>query len=124
MNKTSSLQLLIRCPDMDDSGVADLTRRLRRELIDSGVDDVSPLHNAEPAPQGAKSGEALALGALAVSIAPIAATALFDIIASWLQRQPTDVEIEIGGNRISGRVTREQRDALVQAFLDQTRSGA
>ena len=42
---------------------------------------------------------------------------LVAVVASWLTRQPSDVEVEIDGRRFRGRVTRAQRDELVAAYV-------
>ncbi|MEU8216685.1 hypothetical protein [Micromonospora sp. NPDC048843] len=46
------------------------------------------------------------------------------VIASWLSRQPTDVEIEIDGRRFKGRVSKAQRDELVAAYLTRVSNGS
>jgi ABC-type amino acid transport substrate-binding protein len=80
---------------------------------------------AGPPPAGAKSGGLVTWGALAVSLASAGSfQVVVDMVASWLRRQPADIEIEIDGQKLSGTVTREQREALVQAFLARTAGGA
>jgi hypothetical protein len=40
------------------------------------------------------------------------------IISSWLSRQSDEVEVEIDGHRFRGRMTKDQRDELLKAYLD------
>jgi len=84
------------------------------------VDEATLLAHG-PAPAGTKSGGLVTWGALVVSLASAGSfQVVVDTVASWLRRQPADIEIEIDGQELSGMVTREQRDALVQAFLART----
>ena len=45
--------------------------------------------------------------------------AVIEVVASWLRRQPQEIEVEISGNKIKGVVTAAQRDAIVAAYLAQ-----
>ncbi|HEX5203620.1 MAG TPA: hypothetical protein VFW27_27150 [Actinoplanes sp.] len=110
------ISLLVACPDLDGDGVADLTLGLRREILGTNVDSAE-MASAGSSPEGAKSGGLVAVGALAVTLAPTVVQSLMDVISSWLSRQPSDVEIEIDGNRFQGRVSKAQRDDLVAAYL-------
>jgi hypothetical protein len=112
------ISLLVACSGLDADGVADLTAGLRREILDVYVDNAE-LAAAGKAPEGAKSGALVAVGALVVTLAPTVVARMMDVISSWLSRQPGDVEIEIDGNRFQGRVSKAQRDDLVAAYLRQ-----
>jgi hypothetical protein len=110
------ISLQVACSGLDADGVADLTDGLRREILDTDV------HSAElaavgKAPDGAKSDVLVAIGALAVTLAPTVIESLMGVISSWLSRQPSDVEIDIDGIRFRGRVSKAQRDDLVAAYL-------
>ena len=118
MNGRIELVLQIHGVDLADVEVADLSRNLREELLTLDVDDARPAHADSP-PPGAKAGEAVAFGTLLVTVAPVLAGGVIDIVASWLRRQPDTIEVDIGGQRLKGRVTAEQRDGLVTALLDQ-----
>jgi hypothetical protein len=109
-----SLQIL--CPELDAAGLADLTQALRREILAVDVDGVQ-LAAAGPVPVGGKSGEVIAIGALAVTLAPMVIESMIGVVSSWLSRQPNDVEIEIDGHRFKGRVTKAQRNEIVAAYL-------
>jgi hypothetical protein len=111
-----SLMLRVSGVELDGAQIAGITRNLRGELLVLDVDDVRSA-SAGPAPAGAKGAEAIAAGALLVSMAPQLVGAVVDVITSWLRRQPIDIEIEIEGQRLRGSVTRAQRDAIVTAYL-------
>jgi hypothetical protein len=104
----------------DDTELAAMTRNLRAGLLTLDVDDVRPAPGG-PAPAGAKAAETVLTGALLVALAPPLIGGVIDVVASWLKRQVIDVEVDIGGHRLKGTVTGQQRDALVAAFLDRTR---
>ena len=117
------ISLTVACSGLDADGVAALAAQLRREILDADVDDAEPVA-AEKAPAGAKSAALAAVGTLAVTLAPTVLESLMTIIASWLSRQPNDVVIEIDGNRFEGRVSKEQRDKLVTAYLRRVDNGS
>lgn len=108
--------LRVVCPHVNVEGLAELTINLHEAVSAVDVDDVR-LGSAGPVPEGAKSGEALAVGALVVTLAPTIMNGLVAVVSSWLSRQPSDVEIEIDGHRFSGSVTPAQREELVATYL-------
>jgi hypothetical protein len=106
----------VRCPDLDDEEVARLTRDLRAEILEVDVDSARPATSGD-LPVGAKSGEAIAFGALIVALAPTVLTPLMAVVSSWLSRQPDGVEVEIDGYVFKGPVTEEERAKLVEGLL-------
>lgn len=108
--------ILVKRPDADAEQLQELTQNLREAVLDAPIDDARPA-SAGPPPLGGKSGELIAVGALVVTLAPIAVEGLVTVLTSWLSRQSSEVEIEVGGRRFRGRVTRAQHDQLVAAFL-------
>ncbi|WP_433306616.1 hypothetical protein ACQP2F_21285 [Actinoplanes sp. CA-030573] len=102
----NGLRLTLCGDGLDDSRVAELTRNLRETLLDVGDVAVGPA--GEPP------------GSLVVTPAPVLVTSVLEVIASWLRRQPADVEIGIDGVRFKGTVTYEQRNALVHAYLNRS----
>lgn len=117
------LFLQVHCSGLDADGLADLAAELRREVLTTDVAGAE-WAGAGEAPAGAKSGVLVGAGALAVTLAPIVMESLMGVIASWLSRQPTDVEIEIDGRRFKGRVSKAQRDELVAAYLTRVSNGS
>ena len=114
--KPLTIALRVRFSDGDPGQIRELAQSLRDAILATDVDDVRP-GTAGAAPAGAKSGELPAIGALVVNLAPAVVPSLMAVVASWLSRQPSDVEIEVDGQRFQGQVTRSQRDELVAAYL-------
>jgi hypothetical protein len=112
----ATIRIRVLYPNADAEGLHDLSDNLREAVLDTDVDDVRPA-TAGQAPAGAKSGEALAIGALVVTLAPTVVEGLMAVVSSWLSRQPNEVEVEVDGHRFRGQVTRSQRDELVAAYL-------
>jgi hypothetical protein len=104
------------CSGLDAEGVTELAHNLRDIILTLDVDGAD-LKTASPAPVGAKSGGLVAVGAIVVALAPTVLEGLVGVVASWLSRQPGDVEVEIDGHRFRGQVTKAQRDELVAAYL-------
>lgn len=114
--KPATIGVRVLCPDADVEEVHGLAHNLREALLGADVDDVRQ-GTVGAVPAGAKSGEALAVGALVVTLAPTVVESLMAVISSWLVRQPSEVEVEVDGHRFRGHVTRPQRDELVAAYL-------
>jgi hypothetical protein len=115
------LVLAVDGADLNTDERADLARQLRGELLALDIVAVQPV-SAGPLPPGAKAGEAIAFGALAVSLAPEIMTRLLDVVTSWLRRQRSHIYVEIDGQHLQGQVSREQRDAIVAAYLSRVAS--
>ena len=64
------IDLQVRCAEVDSAGLQELTRNLQQAVLTADVDDVRPA-TAGRAPEGAKSAEVVAVGALVVTLAPI-----------------------------------------------------
>jgi hypothetical protein len=114
--KPATIGVRVFSPDADVEDVHELAHNLRDALLDADVNDVRQ-GMAGAVPAGAKSGEAFAVGALVVTLAPTVVESLMTVISSWLSRQSSDIEVEVDGHRLQGQVTRSQRDELVAAYL-------
>ncbi|MEU4218779.1 hypothetical protein [Actinoplanes sp. NPDC026623] len=110
------LEIMVNGSDLVDDDLAFAARALRSELLNLDVDDVNFPDGGAPEP-GAKSAALAAAGLMLVSTAPAVIPAVIDVALGWLKRQPLDVHLEIDGQVLTARVTREQRDALVAAYL-------
>jgi Effector Associated Constant Component 1 len=102
-------------PDSDDEERADLAWRLREEIRDHGIDDVS--HPTVRPPPGSKGG-ALEWAQLVVSMAGTLPP-LVMAIQGWLGRHPSaEVTVEIGGDRLTlDQASPADRQRLLEAFL-------
>ncbi|WP_213011656.1 hypothetical protein [Paractinoplanes toevensis] len=113
---SSDIDIRVIAPGLDADAVAELGQGLRSELLDLDVEDVRAA-DAGAAPDGAKSAEAIAWGAMVVALAPQVAQGVMAVVGSWLSRQPSDVEVEIDGQRFKGRLTKDQQAQLFGAYL-------
>ncbi|MGW3723726.1 hypothetical protein [Streptomyces sp. NPDC000851] len=104
---------------MDAEELDALTGRLRQLLLELDVDDVRPVRDGGEAPAGAKPGELLAVGALAVSLAPALLRPALRLVETWMQTRPVrTVKVELNGHSVElGNATPEQQQRLVDAFL-------
>ncbi|RKN49489.1 hypothetical protein [Micromonospora endolithica] len=114
--ETVDVDIRVACPNLDDGRLKELADDLVETLWASDVESLRAPYDGE-VPAGAKSGEALAIGALVVAVAPAVMEGVMAVVASWLSRQPRDVELEINGHRFRGPVTKAQRDQMLAAFL-------
>lgn len=105
-------------PQADQQDSADLTRRLRQQLLDADIDRVEFARSGS-APDGSK-GDAVSLASLAVSMAPLALTSLTGILQAWLTRhERASVTVESGGEKLTltGSLSHQQQQTLAE-FLN------
>jgi hypothetical protein len=102
-------------PDSDDEERADLTTRLREEMIEHGVEDVA--HPPAEAPAGSK-GAGLEWAQLIVTFATTA-PALIAALQGWLGRHPrAAVKLEIDGDSLTlDEASPAEQRRLVESFL-------
>lgn len=119
------LVLHLAIPESDPEALDRAAARLRREVRELPVANVGSVV-ASSSPTGAKSGpEAVAIGAIAVSLAPHVIAPLFDLLKGWMNRNPgvatkiryktatgDETEIEFDPGRMSG----EQIAGLVETM--------
>ncbi|GHG68588.1 hypothetical protein [Streptomyces griseocarneus] len=110
-------------PDSDLEELADLTGRLRVELLELDVDAVEPARGTAP---GQAKGVGALLGWLAVQLrtAEILHT-LVTSLRNWARRTDRTVEVSIDGDtlKITG-ATSEQQEQIIRAWLARHASGA
>ncbi len=96
------LQISLSVPDGDPAEIDKLTRALRSEIEQLDVETVEAV-SAGPVPEGAKAADWQMIGQMAVTLAPVVITPLFELVKSWIQRQPSvPVKITItAGKRVS-----------------------
>jgi hypothetical protein len=87
MAESIELTLLVKpAADADPEELDHATRSLRAELQDLPIDSIS-LATAGEVPAGAKAGDAVAIGSLVLSLAPIVMPVLIDFLKSWIARK-------------------------------------
>ncbi|WP_343998037.1 hypothetical protein [Streptomyces thermocarboxydovorans] len=104
--------------DSDQEELDELTRRLRDRLFELDVDDVQ-LRRAGDLPEGAKPVDAIAVGALAVTMAPIALRSVVSLVQTWIENRPVHtVSIALGDNSLElEAVSSADQQRLIEAFL-------
>ncbi len=108
-------------PGSDPERLEDMTLRLQREIRSLDVQSVERV-SAGPLPAGAKSGAAVEIGALAISIGPKLVEEFFGLIKSWVSRPGnagTKITVGVeGGGTITvdagAKLTPEQIRGLIR----------
>ena len=100
-------------PDSDAEELAELTRRLRGQLLELDVDTVEPATGGE-APAGSKGIELLAIGGLVIQFAMKSEVlkSVVDATTAWLGRQQgRSVKLTLDGDtlEVTGVSSDEQR---------------
>jgi hypothetical protein len=79
----------------EDAELDELSNQLKAEVSDLNVDSIEPV-SLGTAPDGTKSAEYMAIGQMAVTLAPALIPPLFDLLKSWVERKPsTPVKIKV-----------------------------
>lgn len=105
--------------DVDQEELDALTAQLRRRLLEIEVDDARTVSSGDALPGGAKAGELIAVGALAVSLAPAVLRPALRLVGTWMKNRPVkSVKLEMDGRVIELRhASAEQQQQLIEAFL-------
>ncbi|MET4656803.1 hypothetical protein ABID80_000495 [Streptomyces sp. PvP037] len=104
--------------DSDQEELDELTLRLRERLLELDVDDVE-LNRSGDIPAGAKPVDAIAVGALVVTVAPIALRSVLDLVRTWIETRPVrTVSINLGEDSLElEAVSAADQQRLIDAFL-------
>ena len=116
-----TLELLVTISpdsDTDDVELDQLTTALRRRLGDLDVEQVDRVRGAD-VPAGAKPIDAIAVGALVVSLAPPILTAALSLLQEWLANRPVRrIKLTLDGDSIElTAASRDSQQRLIEAFL-------
>ncbi|MEF9907198.1 hypothetical protein [Streptomyces sp. P9-A2] len=105
-------------PDSDQEELDELTRHLRERLLELDVDRVEPVRSGH-VPPGAKPVDAIAVGALAVTLAPIALRSVLGLVQTWIENRPVrTVSIALGDDSLElEAVSAADQQRLIEAFL-------
>ncbi|WP_326617880.1 hypothetical protein OG863_10780 [Streptomyces decoyicus] len=109
--------------DTDADELQSLGEQLRRALLELEVEDVQLARQGAAAPEGAKPGEVIAVGALVVTTVPLLVRQVLQLVDTWLRHRPLrSVTVEIDGDTIElGNASAEDQRRLIDAFVS-TRS--
>ena len=105
----------------------DAARRLRRELLDAGLEGAE-LAEGGPVPTGAKPAETFILGALSLTLLPSMLTTLAAVVQDWTGRRPgrtLKLAYSVGDQRLELEYDPEKVDVNeVLARLVQAQAGS
>lgn len=110
---------LVGLSDSGEEEVYSLASRLRRNLLELGVDDVRWPSGQGEAPQGTKGATLVTSGSLMVTAAAFLLRSVIRLADTWLKNQPVrSIKVELEGRtlELSGSTTAE-RERLIDAFL-------
>lgn len=118
-----TIQLLINLdagPEADVKELAELTKRLQRELLKLDIEAVDFASAAE-VPVRAKSGEPVTWGMLLLTLAAAGGvlTTIINVLQDWLTRQEKrSLTLEIGGDKLQVTgISSEEQQRLINAWL-------
>jgi hypothetical protein len=118
------VDVIVRVADSgcDEEELAELTGRLRSEMLGLDVLAVEPQADADT-PDGAKGAGAV-LGWLVVHLGVEQLRTVVAMVVTWALRNDRPVEIDLDGDVLKlGRATREQQKEIVNAWLARHASG-
>jgi len=127
-DRVVSVLLVVRPDAQLDPDVGELlARRLRAEIAELDVESVG-LAASGTAPDGAKSADAVTLGAIVVALSASGGvfTALIETLRDWLGRQSARhrISVTIDGDTIElERAPAGQQQALVNAYIQRHTGG-
>ncbi|WP_327426295.1 hypothetical protein [Streptomyces sp. NBC_01236] len=108
--------------DSDQEELDTVTLQLRERLLELDIDRAE-LNRSDGAPDGSKPGDVIALGALAVTMAPFALRSVVRLLETWIGHRPVrTVSITIGEDSLELQaVSSGDQRKLIDAFI--TRQG-
>lgn len=106
---------------VDEEELENLTRQLRRELLELDIESVDFIRKGI-ASERTKSGDPIALGQLILTLAASGGVlvTLIKTLQSWLTLQKIDIEMDINGNKIKmkgGKISKEEEQRLLAAYI-------
>jgi hypothetical protein len=122
MAAAGSMRLVVSGEDdVDQEELDELTLHLRQRLLELDVDDVQVGRANGAAPEGSKPGELIAVGTLAVSLAPAVLRPALRLVETWIRNRPVrTVKVDIDGRTLElGHASAEQQRRLVDAILEE-----
>ena len=104
---------------VDAEKLDQLMRQLWQELREFDVEWINPVSANEP-PEGAKAGEVIALGCLAVAVLPTLLPKLVDFLQGWVLRRRDDrvkVKVQSGNRSVEMTTARPLTPSLISEHL-------
>ncbi|MYV44864.1 hypothetical protein GT031_04370 [Streptomyces sp. SID2888] len=108
---------VVGAADVDDDELQELVLSLREHLLELDVEDVRL--RRDQLPEDAKSAEALTLGALVVSLAPVMLRGILRCVETWMQNRPVrSVRVDVDGRTIEvAAASRDDQRRLIDAYI-------
>ncbi|MFB7076451.1 hypothetical protein [Streptomyces sp. NPDC056308] len=108
---------VVGAADVDNDELHGLVLSLREHLLELDVEEVR-LGRGE-LPEHAKSAEALTIGALVVSLAPVMLRGVLGCVETWMHNRPVrSVKVDVNGRTIElDTASQEDRRRLIDAFV-------
>ncbi len=101
MSDSTELFISLSIEDGDQEELQELTSQLQSEIEQLHIDTIEKV-SAGNLPEGAKSGDWAEIGQMIVTLAPVIIPPLFDLLKSWINRQPSvpvKIKIKVGKNK-------------------------
>src|SRR6266516_4542860 len=98
MTESAELLVSLSLEDGSQSELDELTRLLREEIEQLHVDAVDSVSQGK-VPDGMKAGNWASIGNFVVTLAPTVVPAVFGVLKSWIERQPSvpvKIKVKVG----------------------------
>jgi hypothetical protein len=117
-----SVKLDLQLAQGGDEELDQLTRQLRQELLEVGVESAELVHQGK-APAGAKTGlDPVVLGGLLVAVTPMVMTKLLEFLQAWtMRREGRTVKLNIqtaDGASVQMEVPQTMSPVEVKSWID------
>lgn len=118
MSRTAHLTL-IGLPGIGEDALLRMSEQLKRELVGLGVLRVHEPRTSGSTDEGAKGGDVLVSGTLAVTAAGFALRQAFLLADTWLKNRPVrGIRVELDGRSIElGHASAAERERLIDLFI-------
>ncbi len=101
MDNSTELLISLSLDDGDAEELQNLSHLLKSEIEQLHVDSVNSVPAGEK-PDGTKAADWVAIGQMVVTLTPVVIPPLFDLLKSWINRQPSTpvkVKVKVAKNR-------------------------
>ena len=101
MSDSAELLISVSLDDADSEQLQKITHQLQSEINQLHIDSVEKV-SAGDASEGTKSANWAEIGQMVVTLAPAIVPPLFDLLKSWVNRQPSTpvkIRIKVGKNK-------------------------
>ena len=126
MSDTSTYNVKLKIEPSEDEDEEDLennTRVLVNELNEiEGINNVSFVTKEEKIPEGARAGEIVALGEIALSfITSGALVTSLNVVSNWLQNRKRKIKIETKNGTVEAEnISKDELDKIIKLIKDNT----